>query len=338
MRSHERQPVRRRFSEVVNDLNPRRALEDLIRRTVREELESGSARYIRDVVAEQVDALHRSIRATLENAVARLDMLQTVDETRAELLRLHLATRRLIAQELWRKLPAQGGAPLEPSKQEYNELLAELRKLHPAVFPLWARINFNVTPKEFARNPQTSCALGKRATDEPFAGFVAPHLHGRVLDVGCGPWPLPIYVRGYPLHLLYGVDPLEPFEPHPFTFARGFAEFIPFPDGSFDTVIAATSLDHTLSLTQALSEVRRVLARHGTFLVWDGFVKGSPPYDPNDPGLQPVDDYHLFHFDESWFESLMRDTGFSVREKVAFDPSPHAPQYCVSYFYALTAD
>ena len=187
------------------------------------------------------------------------------------------------------------------------------------------------------RDPADHAYIGIHLIERSIAAL-ASKLDGELLDVGCGPWPLPIYVQGYPLHLLYGVDPLEPFEPHPFTFARGFAEFIPFPDGSFDTVIAATSLDHTLSLTQALSEVRRVLARHGTFLVWDGFVKGSPPYDPSDPGLQPVDDYHLFHFDESWFESLMRDTGFSVREKVAFDPSPHAPQYCVSYFYALTAD
>ena len=115
-----------------------------------------------------------------------------------------------------------------------------------------------------------------------------------MLDVGCGPYAVPSYLQDYPLELLYGIDPLEPFEPHPFTFARGLAESLPFPDRVFDVVVAATSLDHAFSLDLALAEAARVIKPGGSFLVWDGFVKGSPKYDPSNEHLVPVDQFHLF--------------------------------------------
>jgi ubiquinone/menaquinone biosynthesis C-methylase UbiE len=91
-----------------------------------------------------------------------------------------------------------------------------------------------------------------------------------------------------------------------------------------------------LSLDRALSEIRRVIEPGGNFLVWDGFVKGSPRYDPSDQNLKPVDSHHFFHFDENWFEEVMQEHGFTVREKLAFDPQPHQPQYSTSFFYALS--
>jgi SAM-dependent methyltransferase len=209
--------------------------------------------------------------------------------------------------------------------------------MHPRLYPTWHRLNFQVGPDAYALKPETSCSTGKRATDEPFSGFVASYLQGDVLDIGCGPYDVPVYLKGYPLDRIAAIDPVEPFQPHPFVFARGLAEFLPFADRSFDTVIAATSLDHVLSLDRALSEIARVIKPSGSLIVWDGFVKGSPRYDPAQPDLAPVDEFHFFHFDEGWFEQAMADHGFSVREKLPFDPSPHAPQYCISYFYCLKA-
>jgi len=83
------------------------------------------------------------------------------------------------------------------------------------------------------------------------------HILGKVLDVGCGPYAIPLYLQDYPTQLISSIDPLEPFETHPFEFVRGFAEFLPWNDSTFDVVIAATTLDHVIALDVALSEIRR---------------------------------------------------------------------------------
>ncbi len=117
-----------------------------------------------------------------------------------------------------------------------------------------------------------------------------------------------------------------PFEPHPFEFARGFAEFLPWQDSTFDVVIAATSLDHVLGLDLARSEIVRVLKPKGMFLVWEAFIEGSKPYDPSDADWKAADTLHLFHFDEGWFEEYWGNS-FRVVEKIDVDG--------LSYFYAM---
>ena len=70
-------------------------------------------------------------------------------------------------------------------------------------------------------------------------------------------------------------------------------------------VICGTSLDHCLSLNKSLQEIKRILKPGGKCLVRVGFIQGSIAYNPKLPNLVSVDDYHLFHFDKPWFESLM---------------------------------
>jgi SAM-dependent methyltransferase len=314
------------------------ALHEEMRRVIQQERQSRDNQ--RGFSLDSLDTLAAVTGRVIDqfgSPVGRSEQLRLVDESRGELLRLLLASRRLAAEALWRMQPPSTTPPIQCLPQDFAGLLAQMKAEFPHLYPLWERINFKETPEHFAKKPETSCTIGKRHTDEPFSGFIAPYLRGRVLDVGCGPYAVPLYLKGYPTDLIYGLDPLVPFEPHPFVFARGLAEFLPFPDASFDAVIAATSLDHALSLTKTLSEIRRVIRPGATLLVWDGFVPGSPRYDPHDPHLQPVDDFHFFHFDEGWFEEIMSEYGFAVGEKLAFDPSPHHPQYCISYFYALRA-
>ena len=127
-----------------------------------------------------------------------------------------------------------------------------------------------------------------------------------MLDVGCGPQPKPSYLAGVPDRLIAGLDPLLPSSgPHPFPFAQGVGEFLPWIDGSFQAVVIGTSLDHVLLLDRALAEVKRVLRPGGVFLSWVGFLPGSIPYDPFDPLIQPADQYHLFHFDRDWYTELI---------------------------------
>lgn len=320
-----------------------------VRRVVRDEVErllgDDSVRVTR---SESFDRLVRDlIHGELSKVIAvqenhatelKLDTIRRVDESRQELIRGQMMTRLVLSRALWRLTPQPPSRDRVIAKQQdFTEVLGKLRSLYPHIYSTWERINFVKSPAEFAERPEGSCSLGRRATDEPFSGFVAPYLRGLVLDVGCGPYAVPLYLREYPVDRIYGIDPVDPFEPHPFTFVRGIAECVPFPDRSFDVVIAATSLDHSLSLDRALSEIRRVIKPGGSFLVWDGFVKGSPRYDPSKTDLVPVDDFHFFHFDESWFDVIMEEHGFTVREKLVYDPSPHNPQYCASYFYSLDA-
>jgi ubiquinone/menaquinone biosynthesis C-methylase UbiE len=102
-------------------------------------------------------------------------------------------------------------------------------------------------------------------------------------------------------------------------FCHAVGEDLPWPDGSFDTITAATSLDHAIHLPDLLREIIRVLIPGGRLIIWIGFIEGAKPYDPE---LEPsaVDDYHLFHFDKAWLERLLAEqfelcVRFKVPEK-----------------------
>jgi SAM-dependent methyltransferase len=341
--------IKDRFSKITSHPS-RAAIRWLVRdelkrlleeRSIREARSDALMHLVRDSVREELLQLSRDggpvIAPGADLQDMRLETIGRIDDCRQEMVRLQLTSRLQLTQALWKVKPPSKCPHLQPSPHNFQDTLNSLKALHPHLYDTWERINFVENPEEFARRPEGSCTIGKRHTDEPFSGFVAPYLRGRVLDVGCGPYAVPLYLQEYPVELIYGIDPVVPFEPHPFTFVRAIAESIPFPDRAFDVVIAATSLDHSLSLERALAEIRRVIRPGGSFLVWDGFVKGSPRYNPSDPSLVPVDAFHFFHFDEGWFEETMDEFEFEIDEKLVYDPSPHNPQYCASYFYSLTA-
>ena len=71
---------------------------------------------------------------------------------------------------------------------------------------------------------------------------------------------------------------------------------------TFDVAIAATSLDHTLDLNLALSEIKRVLKHGGLFLVWEWFGDHAEIYNPSEKSTELIDRYYLFNFDEKWFK------------------------------------
>ena len=116
------------------------------------------------------------------------------------------------------------------------------------------------------------------------------------------------YLQAYPGELISGIDPLQPKQGVDFELVRGISEYLPWPDGSFSTVISATSLDHCLSLRRSLEEMIRVLCPNGTLLLWIGSKPGAPEYNPDDSDFIPADQFHLFHFDEQWFDPLLERT------------------------------
>lgn len=114
--------------------------------------------------------------------------------------------------------------------------------------------------------------------------LLRPHLPaepGRVLDVGCGTGALLRSLAEWrtPAVRYTGVD-LAPAMVEealhsgmqggiPAAYAAASAAALPFPSGSFDTAVTASSLHYWPDVPGALAEIRRVLRPGGTLLVLD---------------------------------------------------------------------
>ena len=108
----------------------------------------------------------------------------------------------------------------------------------------------------------------------------------RVLDVGCGPHGGLIGFRDC---RAFGADHLipqsralgYPLEDHGIRYAQAKSEALPYPDGSFDTVVCVNALDHVDDLERTFHEIARVLARGGTFLAQINFHPAPTPTEPH---------------------------------------------------------
>jgi SAM-dependent methyltransferase len=276
---------------------------------------------------QEITLLHQE---NTNNIMLAQDLGKRIDNTALELVETLLQTRWMIARnEFVHFQPAPENEQGQSTAESFHIYLEKFKQLHPHLYETWASVNFGINVNEFKEHPERSCAVRTRPNARYFQGFAAPYLRGRVLDVGCGPYAIPLYLQDYPTQLISSIDPLEPFETHPFEFVRGFAEFLPWNNSTFDVVIAATTLDHVIALDVALSEIRRVLKPGGIFLTWDWFGENTPPYNPSEQSPQLIDQYHLFCFSEKWFEELMTRY-FTIQEKIRL-----YGDWVHDYFYAL---
>ena len=168
--------------------------------------------------------------------------------------------------------------------------------------------------------PPGSCSTAAHAEADLFRAFLRPYLRGLVLDIGCGPQPLPWYLTDYPLKLISGIDPISKPDDHAFHFVSGFGEFLPWEDEQFDLVISATTLDHYYLLDLGVREIFRVLRPRGHFVAWIAEFAGAPPYNPYDRSLEePYDAEHLYHVDRAWLLPLMTNAEFVMTEILHFE-------------------
>ncbi len=203
--------------------------------------------------------------------------------------------------------PPQRSLPLE----EQFSVLAEKAPLN---IEQWKQ---TFSAGEEAYSPPTDADLSVSGHLEAgyFRMFVNAYAEGRVLDIGTGPLPVPVYLADIPVGRLAGIDPLPPITPHPFIFAQTYAEFLPWEDCSFETVTVGTSLDHVYLLDVALDEIARVLTVEGKLLLWTGLFEDTVPYDPYSAVITPPDRFHLFHPGKNWFWKVLADK-FDVLETI----------------------
>jgi SAM-dependent methyltransferase len=259
----------------------------------------------------------------LRHRVEHLEALAKVREAEwAEKYQWHI--QRLLEQRAYLvdgNWPSGSGSVKVPSPidvKPIEECYRLLEQAAPKAYAVWRRL-VDVNSTCYEGFPVHSCSTVGHLMASHFAAFLRPYLRGTVLDVGCGPQPIPSYLLNHPVEQIAGVDPLLPPEGHPFLFVQGVAEFLPWPDESFDAVVVSTSLDHVFLLDKALAEIRRVLRPNGFFVTWVTFVAGAREYDPYHPDAGQLDEYHMFHFDRPWFERRIARY-FLKKEEFTFCP------------------
>jgi SAM-dependent methyltransferase len=273
-----------------------------------------------------MDALLNKIRMAMPVSRRVLaDQRNTVEGEIASLrkevasLQEALVRQRLVFGGFFNPAVAEPPASLVPVDGDYslNQCFRQLEEIAPVAFRHWHKL-LEINATAYEGFPVDSCSMPGHPVSEKFRRFLGPYLSGNALDIGCGPQEVPNYLMGYPTSRIAGIDPLLPPKSHPFVFVQGTAEFLPWNNQTFNTVIAATSLDHILFLDRAMSEICRVLKKTGAFVVWVSFVPGAKVYDPYSADIQPLDRFHLFHFDYAWFLEMMAEK-FTIEEFLNID-------------------
>lgn len=164
--------------------------------------------------------------------------------------------------------------------------------------------------------------------EEQILPLAAVHLLGarRVLDIGTGEGQLArLAARDNPAATVVGIDPTwaqvttaraKAGGP---AYARAEAAALPFPDRSFDTVVACLVFEHITDVDRALAEVGRILRPEGRFL----FFLNHPLLQT--PGSGWIDDRIL---DEQYWRIgpyLREDTTLEEVERGVFVPFVHRP-------------
>ena len=187
----------------------------------------------------------------------------------------------------------------EVISQKINVLNKMLHSQAPAAYELWKKLQAQ-GETTYNEKPTESCSVVGNSGAEKFAAFVKDKIHGITLDIGCGVVSCPIYLTHHPRDMIIGIDPIPDNGNHEFEYVQGYAEFLPFANASFDTVIMATSLDHALLPYKVISEVLRVLRPHGRLIVWEGthytLHDSFMQYNPHAKHITAFDDHHMFRF------------------------------------------
>ena len=270
----------------------------------------------------RIGILSNSVNA-LENQVL---VLQQENRTLKENVKYANDTILDLHEPLTHKA-SQNRKPIVNMKYNINDVYKEMEESAPGAFKIYMDL-MKVNEECYIGEPTHSCASAGDIGSMRFSKFISRYIHGNVLDVGCGPVEMPLYLKDYPTEKIYGLDPLLPHKEHPFEFVQGVAEKIPWNDEAFDVVIFATSFDHLFLVDCVMNEVCRVLKEDGYLLIWIGFDNNAKEYNPYAKDFKPYDKYHMFHYSKNNYEKLMMEK-FDIIE--IFKNKENAN----SFFYAM---
>jgi ubiquinone/menaquinone biosynthesis C-methylase UbiE len=161
----------------------------------------------------------------------------------------------------------------------------------------------------------------------------------KILDIGCGPrgsleWATEASVR-------IGLDPLADAyrklgtDQHAMEYVACGAEQMPFPDGAFDVVCSLNSLDHVDDLERVISEIVRVIAPGGQFLLLTDIHREPTTLEPAAfswdvlgkflPALEIREEHHFEY--AVWSAESFGDIYQSLRRAVPFDHADSTERY-----------
>lgn len=124
----------------------------------------------------------------------------------------------------------------------------------------------------------------------------------KVLDIGCGTGRVVEYLQKEMLIDAVGIT-LNPLEVQEGISILADMHEIPFPDETFEGVIAWDTIEHALAPCIVLSEIYRVISREGIFLCFF-------------PGDDWIDcDYHSLVLSDRQFRHLCKLVGFKKIEE-----------------------
>ena len=149
----------------------------------------------------------------------------------------------------------------------------------------------------------------------------------RVLDVGCGDGQISRLAVALGAEHVVGVDPtwnqvrVAQQRGGGVVFARSGAATLPFPDHSFDAVVACLVFEHIRDVDEAIAEVARVLQPGGRFC----FFLNHPLLQTPNSGW--IDDQILDPPEQYWRIGpyLIEDETIEEVEKDVFIPFIHRP-------------
>jgi SAM-dependent methyltransferase len=143
---------------------------------------------------------------------------------------------------------------------------ATMSRAHPA-YDTWCRVQEALTAwRQRTWNQSATAAARTNDTAVMAVDFLRrAAVRDQVLDVGCGSGWIARLVE--PAGRYHGVDPMPLAAAYPFPFARALSDWLPFADGSFDSVMFFSSLDYSLDPLLTLREARRVLRPGGVLAV-----------------------------------------------------------------------
>ncbi len=281
---------------------------------------------------DAVEVQQRNLVLTVENAVqnAEVRLASAIGERSRDIVAESISRLLAIQTSLASSRPRSSFAKPSPIQNlTFEGAISQARVDFPRQFQDWkerlaaAEIAINQTP---VGNLAHWADLYSRA----FKSFVELYANGSILDIGCGTYGRPVYLAGIEPERLHGLEPLVLQADFDFPVIRGLGEYLPWQRGSFDTVVSATAIDHSLSLAKALDEIVRVLVPDGTLLMWVGSVKGAQPFKPDAPDYHPADHFHLFHIDREWFEPEL-ERHFRIEDRVVLWTPSHE-----NVFYKLS--